>query len=229
MGCRKKSYFLKFLYVDVDRDFVGVVLHVLLHGAKGSHNHSDCCCLSPHIRSTSNSKSLYLLSLSVVLTEVLVSRGIVMSMRSQVSCSLAQCPTRDGPVSVDGHVPQNVDVILLGDSLEFMLIPSLLHLNAKVFADPLVPTCCCLFVAVDKTRWSMVSSKRPQSLHFIIIIIIIISTISILIFQINVLLLNMQKKIVPKTGCRLHSKWLNSLFLKIKENPLWLKSAVSLS
>ena len=39
--------------------------------------------LSPHIRSTSVSKSLYLLSFSVVLTEVLVSRGVVMSMRRQ--------------------------------------------------------------------------------------------------------------------------------------------------
>ena len=40
--------------------------------------------LSPHIRSTSISKSLYLLSFSVVLTEVLVSRGVVMPMRRQV-------------------------------------------------------------------------------------------------------------------------------------------------
>ena len=39
--------------------------------------------LSPHIRSTSIFKSLYLLSFSVVLTEVLVSRGTVMSMRRQ--------------------------------------------------------------------------------------------------------------------------------------------------
>ena len=40
--------------------------------------------LSPHIHSTSISKSLYLVSFSVVLTEVLVSRGRAMSMRSQV-------------------------------------------------------------------------------------------------------------------------------------------------
>ena len=40
--------------------------------------------LSPHIRSTSISKSLYLLSFSVVLTEVLVLRGVVMPMRRQV-------------------------------------------------------------------------------------------------------------------------------------------------
>ena len=40
--------------------------------------------LSPHIPSTSISKSLYFLSFSVVLTEVLVSRGIVVSMRRQV-------------------------------------------------------------------------------------------------------------------------------------------------
>ena len=39
--------------------------------------------LSPHIRSTSVSKSLYLLSFSVVLTEVLISRGVVMPMRRQ--------------------------------------------------------------------------------------------------------------------------------------------------
>ena len=67
--------------------------------------------LSPHIHSTSISKSLYLLSLSVVLIEVLVSRGIVMSMRRQVlsflflsiMSGLSSCY---GPVSVDGHVPQ---------------------------------------------------------------------------------------------------------------------------
>ena len=40
--------------------------------------------LSPLIRSTSISKSLYLLSFFVVLTGVLVSRGIVVSMRKQV-------------------------------------------------------------------------------------------------------------------------------------------------
>ena len=76
------------MYVEcVARDFVGVVFHVLLDGAKGSHNHWDCCCLSPHIRSTSISKSLYLVIFPVFLTEVLVSRGIVFSTRRQVlSC-----------------------------------------------------------------------------------------------------------------------------------------------
>ena len=49
VGCKEESYFLKFMYVDVARDFVGVVLHVLLDGAKGSHNHRDCCCFErPH-------------------------------------------------------------------------------------------------------------------------------------------------------------------------------------
>ena len=46
VGCRKESYFLE-CYVDVARDFVGVVFHVLLDGAKGSHNHRDCCCFEP--------------------------------------------------------------------------------------------------------------------------------------------------------------------------------------
>ena len=84
MGCRKESYFLEFMYVDVARDFVGVAFHVLLDGAKSSHNNRDCFVLSPNIRSTSISKSLYLVSFSVVLTKVLVSRGVVMSMRRQV-------------------------------------------------------------------------------------------------------------------------------------------------
>ena len=39
--------------------------------------------LSSHIRSTSISKSLYLVNFSVVLTEVLVSRGIVKSIFSE--------------------------------------------------------------------------------------------------------------------------------------------------
>ena len=51
MGCRKESYFLEFMYVDVARDFIGVVFHVLLGGAKGSHNHQDCCSFEPpHLR-----------------------------------------------------------------------------------------------------------------------------------------------------------------------------------
>ena len=84
VGCRKESYFLEFMYVDVARNFVGVAFHVLLDGAKSSHNNRDCFVLSPYIRSTSISKSLYLVIFSVVLTKVLVSRGVVMSMRRQV-------------------------------------------------------------------------------------------------------------------------------------------------
>ena len=84
VGCRKESYFLEFMYVDVARDFVGVAFHVLLDGAKSSHNNRDCCCFEPHIRSTSISKSLHLVSFSMVLNKVLVLRGVVMSMRRQV-------------------------------------------------------------------------------------------------------------------------------------------------
>ena len=47
VGCRKESYFLEFMYVDVARDFVGVAFHVLLDGAKSSHNNRDCCCFEP--------------------------------------------------------------------------------------------------------------------------------------------------------------------------------------
>ena len=42
VGCRKVSYFLEFMYVDVASDFVGVVFHVLLDGVKIFHNHQNC-------------------------------------------------------------------------------------------------------------------------------------------------------------------------------------------
>ena len=42
VGSTEDSYFLEFMHVDVATDFVGVVFHVLLDDAKGSHNHRDC-------------------------------------------------------------------------------------------------------------------------------------------------------------------------------------------
>ena len=108
--------------------------------------------LSPHIRSTSISKSLYLVSFSVVLTEVLVSRGMVVSVRGQISAFLLFRNVRPiscySPVSVDGHVPQKSDAVILDDCLGFMLIPSFLHLDAKLFADRPVHVCSCLVVAL---------------------------------------------------------------------------------
>ena len=77
---------------------------------------------------------------------------MVMSVRGQI---LAFLPFRNvrpiscyGPVSVDGHVPQNSDAVILGDSLGFMLIPSFLNLDAKLFADLPVNVCSCLVVAL---------------------------------------------------------------------------------
>ena len=95
VGRKKESYFLEFMNADAARDFVGVAFHVLLDGIKGSHNHRNCCCFEPHILSTLIFKPLYLLSFSVVLTEVLVSRGIVMSSRRQVLSFLFFCGMSD--------------------------------------------------------------------------------------------------------------------------------------
>ena len=58
------SYFLEFMYVDNARDFVGVVLHVLLDGAKGFHNHWDGCCFEPPC--SLNFDFQYLVSVTVV-------------------------------------------------------------------------------------------------------------------------------------------------------------------
>ena len=47
---------------------------------------------------------------------------------------------------MDGNVPQNGDIVFLGDSRGFMLIPSILHLNTKLFADLPVLVCSGLVV-----------------------------------------------------------------------------------
>ena len=66
-----------------------------------------------------------------------------------------------GLVSMDGYVPQNSDVIL-GDSLGFMLIPSSLHLNAKLFADLPLHVCSCLVVAADIFSFIQFRVARDQ-------------------------------------------------------------------
>ena len=60
------------------------------------------------------------------------------------------------------HVPQNSDAVILGDSVGFMLIPSFLHFNAKLFADLPVHVCSCLVVAVDIFSFSQFRAARDQ-------------------------------------------------------------------
>ena len=50
MGCRKKSYFLEFMNVDVAREFVGVVFHVLLMVPRAPKTIETVVFLSHHIR-----------------------------------------------------------------------------------------------------------------------------------------------------------------------------------
>ena len=69
---------------------------------------------------------------------------------------------------MDGHVPQNGDAALLGDSHGFMLIPSFLHLNAKLFADLPVHVCSCLVVAMDVFSFSQFRAARDQMVNGLI-------------------------------------------------------------
>ena len=66
--CRKVRYFLEFMNVDVARNFVGVVFRVLLDGAKGSHNHWDCCCFEPPNSLNLDFRVVVFVKLFVVLT-----------------------------------------------------------------------------------------------------------------------------------------------------------------
>ena len=64
---------------------------------------------------------------------------------------------------MDGHVPQNNGTVIVSDILGFMLIPSLLYLNAKSFADLPVHVCSCLVVAVDVFSFSQFRAARDQA------------------------------------------------------------------
>ena len=82
VGCRKKSYFLEFMNVGVSRNLGGVV-SLSLMVPQAPKTTGTVVILSPHIHSTSISESLYLLSFSLILTDVLELRGVVVSMRRQ--------------------------------------------------------------------------------------------------------------------------------------------------
>ena len=76
VSCRKESYFLEFMYVDVVRDFVTVVFNVLLDGARGFHNYRDCCFEPPHSFNLDFQVFLVFFKLFRGFYAVLVSRGI---------------------------------------------------------------------------------------------------------------------------------------------------------
>ena len=80
MGCRKEIYFLEFLNVDVARDFVGVVFHVLPDGAEGSHNHRDCRCFEPPLPLTIIMMIIMMIILNIIL---------LIDCQSFMSCYLA--------------------------------------------------------------------------------------------------------------------------------------------
>ena len=69
---------------------------------------------------------------------------------------------------MDEHVPQYSEAVILGDSLKFMLIPSFLHLNVKLFADLSVHVCSCLVVAVDVFSFSQFRAARDQVVNSLI-------------------------------------------------------------
>ena len=71
-------------------------------------------------------------------------------------------------VTVDGHVSQNSDAVILGDILGFMLIPSFLHLNYKFLADLPVHVCSCLVEAVDVFSFSQFRAARDQVVNSVV-------------------------------------------------------------
>ena len=158
------------------------VFHVLLDGAKGSHNHSGTVVvLSLHICSTSISKSLYLVSFSVVLTEVSVLRGIVMSMRRQV-LSFLFFRTMSGLLTalvLSEWMGMSHRIVTLSFSVRvvgscsyhrsFTSMPNSLQIVQCMCAAALLWWWMYSVLASSgqpETRWSMVLSKRPHSLHF---------------------------------------------------------------
>ena len=133
------------------------------------------------LSSTSISKSLYLVNFCVGLTEVLVSRDTVMSMRRQV-LSFLFFSTMSGLLTAmflsvwmgmsHGIVTLSFQVTVLGSCSyhrSFTSMPNSLQIFQCMCAAALLWRWMYLVFASSgqpETRWSMVSSKRPHSLHF---------------------------------------------------------------
>ena len=137
--------------------------------------------LSPHIHVTSISKSLYLLSFSMVLTEVLVSRGIVMSMRRQVLSLLFLSSVSGLLAAMVLSVWRDISHRILTLSFSMTVLGSCsYHRSFTSMPNSLqIVQCMCAAALLwwwmysvlassgqPETRWSMVLSKRPHSLHF---------------------------------------------------------------
>ena len=137
--------------------------------------------LSPHIHSTSISKSLYLVSFSMLLTEVLVLMGIVMSMRRQVlsflffstmSSLLAAMVLSVWMGMSHRIVTLSFSVTVLGSCSyhhSFTSMPNSLQIVQCMCAAALLWRWMYSVLASSgqpETRWSMVSSKQPHSLYF---------------------------------------------------------------
>ena len=125
--------------------------------------------LSPHIRSTSISRSLYLVSFSVVLTEVLVSRGIVFRTMSGLLTALVLSEWMSMSHRI---VTLSFLVTALGSCsyhYSFTSMPNSLKIFQCMCAAALLWRWMYLVLASSgqpETRWSMVLSKWPHSLHF---------------------------------------------------------------
>ena len=123
--------------------------------------------LSPHIRSTSISKSLYLVSFSVVLTEVLVSKGIVMLMRREV-LSFLFFSTMSGllaAVALSAWIGMSHRIVTLALSVSVSGSCSChrsFTSGAKLSVDLPVHVCSCLVVAVDVFSFSQFRAARDQ-------------------------------------------------------------------
>ena len=63
---------------------------------------------------------------------------------------------------MEGHVPQNGDAVFLGGSRGFILIPSSLHLNTRLFADRPVYVCSCLVVVVYVYSFKLFRTASDQ-------------------------------------------------------------------
>ena len=155
------------------------VFHVLLGDAKASHNHRNCCCFEPpHSLNLDFQVFVYLLSFSVVLTEVLVLRGIVVSRRRQV-LSFLFFRTMSGLLAalvlsvwmVMSHRIVTLSFLVTAPGScsyhhSFTSMPNSLQIFQCVCAVVLLWRWMYLVLASSgypETRWSIVSSKWPHS------------------------------------------------------------------
>lgn len=148
--------------------------------ARAPHYYRQSFRLHSHILLKSISRFLYLNDFSIISMEVFLTDGTAMSINTLPEFLIFYDNIRsvcfDFSVSLNWHVPEFSYIVILGNIVWLVFIPSLSGFDFVHFAYLPMHICCYLVMSVGVLffassrlpviKWTTVSSDFPQIMHF---------------------------------------------------------------